>query len=43
MNSTILTLYILVWPVLSAAVLAALVAGVWRDVRHAKRRGEHLV
>lgn len=43
MNTTILTVYVLIWPVLSALVLAALVAGVWRDVRAAKREGEHLV
>lgn len=43
MKITILTLYILVWPVLSAAVLAALTVGVWRDMRQAKQLGEHLV
>ena len=43
MSTTILTVYVLMWPVLSALVLAALVAGVWRDVRQAKREGDHLV
>lgn len=43
MNTTILTLYVLMWPVMSALVLAALILGVWRDIRKAKRQGEHLV
>lgn len=43
MNTTILTLYVLVWPVMSALVLAALAWGVWKDLRKARRKGEHLV
>jgi len=43
MNTTILTIYVLMWPVMSALVLVALFYGVWRDVRKAKRKGEHLV
>lgn len=43
MNTTILTVYVLMWPVLSALVLAALARGVWKDMRQAKREGEHLV
>ena len=43
MNTTILTLYVLVWPVMSALVLAVLALGVWKDMRKAKRKGEHLV
>jgi len=43
MNTTVLTVYVLMWPLLSALVLLALVYGVWRDVRAAKRNGEQLV
>lgn len=43
MNTTILTLYVLVWPALSALVLATLVWAVWKDIRRAKRSGKHLV
>jgi len=43
MSSTLLTVYVLVWPVLSAMVLGALVWNVWRDIKQAKRNGEHLV
>jgi len=43
MKVAILTMYVLIWPVLSALVMAALAWGVWRDVRHAKQEGEHLV
>ena len=43
MKTTILTIYVLVWPVMSALVLAALCTGVWKDMREAKRNGEHLV
>jgi hypothetical protein len=43
MKTTLLTFYVLVWPVLSALVMAGLVWGVWRDVRAAKRSGEELV
>ncbi|MFA7668244.1 MAG: putative transporter small subunit [Burkholderiaceae bacterium] len=43
MKTYILTIYVLIWPVMAAAVLAALSRGVWRDLRKAKRKGEHLV
>ena len=43
MNPSLLTAYVLVWPVLSALVLLALVWGVWRDIRAARRKGEQLV
>lgn len=43
MNTTLLTIYVLIWPALSALVLAALVHGVWKDIRNAKRSGKHLV
>lgn len=43
MKTTILTVYVLVWPAMSALVLALLAKGVWKDIRQAKRNGEHLV
>ncbi len=43
MKIALLTVYVLMWPVLAALVLALLSAGVWRDIRRAKRNGEHLV
>lgn len=43
MNTTILTIYVLMWPVMSALVLVALALGVWKDFRKAKSKGEHLV
>ncbi|HZH57451.1 MAG TPA: putative transporter small subunit [Burkholderiaceae bacterium] len=41
--SFFMTLYILIWPALSAAVLAALSWGVWKDIRAARRKGQQLV
>jgi len=43
MKIAVLTLYVLIWPTLSALVLAVLTRGVWRDMRQAKRSGEQLV
>ena len=43
MNTTFLTAYVLIWPFLSALVLAALVFGVVRDLRKAKRTGDEIV
>lgn len=39
----LLTLYILVWPVVSAAILAMLVVALRRDLQHAKQTGESMV
>lgn len=39
----LLTLYILVWPVISAAILALLIVALCRDVKHAKESGEAMV
>jgi hypothetical protein len=39
----LLTLYILVWPIISAAILALLVVALWRDVKRAKDTGESMV
>jgi len=38
-----LTLYILIWPVISAAILAVLVVALWRDLRRARKNGESMV
>lgn len=43
MKTAVLTAYVMIWPILSALVLAALTAGVLKDIRRAKRRGEDLV
>ena len=43
MNTTILTVYVLIWPVLTAMVLVGLCWNVWRDLRNAKRMGEDMV
>lgn len=39
----LLTIYILIWPVLSLAVLALLIGALVRDVRAARRKGEDMV
>lgn len=39
----LLTFYILIWPVLSAGVLAALIVALVRDWRAAKRGGQSMV
>lgn len=38
-----LTLYILVWPVISAVILAVLIVALWRDLKQAKRTGESMI
>jgi len=43
MNSILLTGYILVWPVISAAVLAVLVVSLVRDFRAARRAGNDMI
>ena len=43
MKTAILTVYVLIWPVLSALVLVVLARGVWKDLRQAKKDGEQLV
>lgn len=43
MNTSLLTLYVLVWPAMAAIVLLVLSVGVWRDMKAAKQRGESLV
>jgi hypothetical protein len=43
MEEILLTAYVLIWPVLAAAVLLVLCVGVWRDVRRAAARGVSVV
>ncbi|WP_394342521.1 putative transporter small subunit [Pollutimonas thiosulfatoxidans] len=43
MSSIWLTFYILVWPVLSAAVLLVLIVALVRDMRAASKEGETMV
>lgn len=38
-----LTLYFLVWPAISAAILAILCVTLWRDIRVARRSGKSMV
>lgn len=39
----LLTFYILIWPVISAGVLALLVVALIRDVRAARRGGQEMI
>lgn len=41
--SWLLTTYMLIWPVISAAVLTVLVVALVRDLRLARRNGESMV
>ncbi|WP_219856434.1 putative transporter small subunit [Pseudomonas capeferrum] len=43
MSSFALTLYVLIWPVIAAAVLITLCVSLYRDMRKAKRDGTDLV
>jgi len=43
MSPFLLSIYILVWPVISAIVLIVLTVGVIKDYRDARRRGEDVV
>lgn len=43
MSATMLTLYILVWPVLSAGILALLIVSLIRDMRKARKSGDEMV
>lgn len=43
MSITALTAYVLVWPIIAAAVLIVLVAGVARDMRNAAKSDDKLV
>lgn len=39
----LLTAYILVWPVISAAVLVVLLVALFKDVRKARKNGDSIV
>ncbi len=43
MTSMLLTGYILIWPVVSAAVLLALIVALIRDMRAAGRDGDSMI
>ncbi|EHK63006.1 putative transporter small subunit [Achromobacter arsenitoxydans] len=38
-----LTTYFLIWPAISAAILAILCVTLWRDIRAARRSGKSMV
>lgn len=38
-----LSIYILIWPILSAGVLAMLIVALIRDMREARRTGEEMI
>lgn len=39
----LLTIYILIWPVISAGVLAVLLVSLFKDIRKARRDGKSMV
>lgn len=39
----LLTIYILIWPVISAAILVLLAVALWRDLRAARKSGKAMV
>lgn len=43
MSPFLLSLYVLVWPVISAIVLIVLIVGVIHDYREARRTGQDVV
>lgn len=43
MSTVLLTAYILVWPVLSAAVLLMLIVALVRDMRAARKDGDGMI
>ena len=43
MNSQLLTLYVLFWPLVAAAVLLVLCLGLYRDIKDAKENNDDLV
>jgi len=40
---TLLTTYILIWPVISAGILVLLLVSLFRDVKRARKTGDSLV
>lgn len=43
MNAMALSVYILIWPVLSAGILVMLIVALIRDLREARRTGDEMV
>ncbi|WP_413817100.1 putative transporter small subunit [Pusillimonas sp.] len=43
MNALGLSAYILIWPVISAAILLILIVALIRDVREARRNGDEMI
>lgn len=43
MSTDAIVAYILVWPVISAGVLALLVISLWRDIQRARKQGKELL
>lgn len=43
MNSTALSAYILVWPIISAGILLLLIIALVRDLRRARRDGDEMI
>ncbi len=43
MSALGLSAYILIWPVISAAVLVMLIVALVRDMREARRKGEEMI
>ncbi len=43
MRDILLTLYVLIWPTLVAITLLVMCAGVYRDIRRARKDGESVV
>lgn len=39
----LLTAYFLIWPAISAAILAILCVTLWRDIRAARRDGQSMI
>jgi len=43
MSALGLSAYILIWPVISAGILAMLIVALIRDMREARRKGEEMI
>lgn len=43
MSATSLTVYVLIWPILSAGVLALLLVSLVRDIRASRKNGEEMI
>jgi cytochrome oxidase assembly protein ShyY1 len=43
MSANSLAIYVLIWPILSAGVLALLIVALWRDIRASRKSGEEMI